>query len=155
MTPYLQHSLASLASELLAPGHGFALRKRLIRQLLPYAAVELRRRGVPAAGFQQYDLLLLNREHKPLGWPLDLRAYLDYNAPEFASCRITVESVSLDDLSPTVTEHGTFWYLYGRDIPAPWESVEAAQMYVRKLCALLDIEGACEDGAVLFAGATP
>lgn len=129
-----------MAAQLL-PIRGQGLRKRLVRQLLPYCAVET------PEGY-----LLLNRNYKPLGWPIEGKSrvdYLDYN--QFASMVIDYN----DEPDPVAAglhcahdnnRRAIFWFFYGGDKPAPWQGPAACREYRARLSAFID-RPLREDGA--------
>lgn len=141
MTDYVRRFVSSMAAQLL-PVRRQRSRQVLVRQLLPYCAVDL-----------GDDLLLLNRNYKPLGWPTEGRSRVDYADHDFASLRMTpvVENLPGSILSrldgPAACEaigmericnpDGSFWFFYGGDVPPPWRSDFAAHEYRRRLSLFL------------------
>lgn len=135
---YIRNTVASLAYQLLQLPMN-PLKRRLAKQLLPYCAAEI------APG----EYVLLNREHKPIGWPTKLPAFLNYDSPEYASWRFVESRAVVDSCtSASVTANGSFHYLYGKDRAAPWESYKDALDYRRRLCVLLGIGDIAEEGAL-------
>jgi hypothetical protein len=139
-----------MAAQLL-PVRGSRSRKRLVRQLLPYCVVET------PEGY-----LLLNRNYKPLGWPIEGQSRVDYTDYQFASLRVTpvvydppgyifdkVEGpVACEAVGMTriANDDGVFWFFYGGDVPAPWRSDFAANEYKRRLSMFLGCEISKEGG---------
>lgn len=119
-----------MAGQLL-PVRGQRLRRTLVRQLLPYCCVETRG-----------GMLLLNRNYKPLGWPIEGRSRVDYEDPEFDSLRV-IPSLEFDGLQRIgmhliANDDGRFWFFYGGDVDPPWKGQEAMANYEIKLCRFLD-----------------
>jgi hypothetical protein len=135
---YARHLVASLASTLL-PARNGKFRQQLIKQLLPYCLSP-----VPDGRW-----ILLNREYKPIGWPVARTGRIDYARPEFASLLVTPNLQALANLHHQTNNEGTrFAFLYGNDTGRPpWASVAAANAYVVRLGAVLDIRAFSAAGA--------
>lgn len=137
MHDYARHLIASTAAQVL-PCRDNAIKAAIARQFLPYC---LSPRSDGRA-------ILLNREHKPLGWPTRLSCFVDYDSPEFSSMVVDLPPAFAEYAPRATTEHGTFLYLYGRvagDDP-PWSSTDAAWLYLGKLRALLDTDSITREG---------
>lgn len=138
MNDYARQTVASLAYQLLGAGRGG--RRQLIKQLLPYCVVRV--------SPERMLFLLLNREHKPLGWPVGRKSYVDYSSSEFASWLVRLSDVQLASFGHSKNEHGEFFYLYGGDTaPPPWRDAEAAWAYCERLSAMFKFTIIGADGA--------
>lgn len=127
-----------MAAQLL-PIRGQGLRKRLVRQLLPYCVVET------PEGY-----LLLNRNYKPLGWPVEGKSrvdYLDYDqwAPLVIDWYDNADPVAAG-MHRVRDDNGIFWFFYGGDKPAPWQGPAACREYRARLAAFIG-RPLREDGA--------
>ena len=137
MTDFARRFVSSMAAQLL-PTRGHRIRKRLVRQLLPYCAVSTSR-----------GYLLLNRNYKPLGWPIEGKSRVDYDAMQFDSM---VVSYSLGDpfsagLHRVDNADGTFWFFYGGNLLLPWQNAEGCRDYLERLEAFLGCTISEEGGA--------
>lgn len=139
MSEYARHLVASLASTLL-PARNGKFRQQLIKQLLPYCLSPVGDSGT---------WILLNREYKPIGWPVARTGRIDYARPEFASLLVTPNLHALANLHHQTNNEGArFAFLYGNDTGRPpWASVAAANAYVVRLGAVLDIRAFSAAGA--------
>jgi hypothetical protein len=129
VSEYARRFVSSMAAQLL-PVRGSRSRKRLVRQLLPYCVVET------PEGY-----LLLNRNYKPLGWPIEGQSRVDYlDHYQFASLVIDRDD-GADPASAgmhnVVTADGSFWFFYGGDKPAPWDGPAACESYRRRVAAFI------------------
>ncbi len=151
MTDYVRRFVSSMAAQLL-PVRRQRSRQVLVRQFLPYCAVDL----------GDDEFLLLNRNYKPLGWPTEGRSRVDYTDYQFASLRVkpvvydppgyifdkvegpvACEAVGMTRIA---NDDGVFWFFYGGDVPAPWRSDFAANEYKRRLSMFLGCEISKEGG---------
>ena len=128
MHDYARHMIASTAAQVL-PFRGLAIRRAFLRQFLPYCIVA----RPDGRG------LLLNREHKPLGWPPRRAGMVDYSDPMFESMVVEIPADRVSQFPVTTNEFGTFLYLYGSayDEAAPWVSTEVSVRYLERLKLLL------------------
>ena len=138
MTDFARRFVSSMAAQLL-PTRGHRIRKRLVRQLLPYCAVET------PDGY-----LLLNRNYKPIGWPIEGKSRVDYlDYKQFASLVIDYN----DEPDPVAAglhcaqdNNGTFWFFYGGDLLLPWQNAEGCRDYLARLEAFLGCKISEEGG---------
>lgn len=139
MTDFARRFVSSMAAQLL-PTRGHRIRKRLVRQLLPYCAVET-----------EGGLLLLNRNYKPIGWPIEGKSRVDYEDGQFDSLRV------VPAIGPALAKQaglhrvdnadGTFWFFYGGDLLLPWQNAEGCRDYIARLEAFLGCKVSEEGGA--------
>lgn len=140
MTEFARRFVSSVAAQLL-PTRGHRIRKRLVRQLLPYCAVET-----------EGGLLLLNRNYKPLGWPIEGKSRVDYEDEQFDALRVPYWVAYSTDLRRVglhcvKNNDGTFWFFYGGDLLLPWQNAEGCRDYLARLEAFLGCKISEEGGA--------
>ena len=137
MTEFARRFVSSMAAQLL-PTRGHRIRKRLVRQLLPYCAVET------VVGY-----LLLNRNYKPIGWPIEGKSRVDYDDSAFYSMVVRYDRGDpfASELHRVENNDGVFWFFYGGDLLLPWQSAEGCRDYIARLEAFLGCKVSEEGGA--------
>lgn len=137
MTEFARRFVSSTAAQLL-PTRGHRIRKRLVRQLLPYCVVET------PEGY-----LLLNRNYKPIGWPIEGKSRVDYDDSAFYSLvvRYPRADPGAAGLHLVQNNDGTFWFFYGGELLLPWQNAEGCRDYIARLEAFLGCKVSEEGGA--------
>lgn len=135
MTEFARRFVSSMAAQLL-PTRGHRIRKRLVRQLLPYCAVET------DGGY-----LLLNRNYKPIGWPIAGKSRVHYDDPIFSSLVVSSVDPVRAGLHRVQNNDGTFWFFYGGDLLLPWQNAEGCRDYLARLESFLRCKISEEGGA--------
>lgn len=121
---YLRNVIASAVFNLARPTQNSRRLTQLARQYLPYGLFK-RRDG---------RFLVLNRQYKPIGFPVQKNHHFDYESDE-----LILLTFAADDVAAQATP-GDLVMLY---TVSPWRDLRSSEEYKRAICDKL---GICEFG---------